>query len=72
VPATAAFDSASPGCSLAGQTVTCSIGALASGQSATVQIVMTPGSPGSLSSTATARESGSSYTNSAKAKATVS
>jgi hypothetical protein len=72
VPASAAFDSASPGCSLAGQTVTCSIGALASGQSATVQIVMTPGSPGSLSSTATARESGSSYTNSAKAKATVS
>jgi trimeric autotransporter adhesin len=72
VAKTATFDSASPGCSLAGQTVTCSIGALSSGQSATVQIVITPGVTGSLSSTATARESGSSYTNSATAKAKVS
>jgi trimeric autotransporter adhesin len=72
VPASATFDSASSGCSLAAGIVTCSIGALTSGASATVQIVMTPASTGTLSSTATVRESGSSYTNSAKAKAQVS
>jgi uncharacterized repeat protein (TIGR01451 family) len=67
IPSTATFDSASSGCSLSAGTVTCSIGTLASGQAISVQTVLTPNAPGTLSNTVSASASGTSYTSSAKA-----
>lgn len=47
------FVSASAGCSLSAGTVTCTLGALANGASATVQIVVTPTRAGNLSNSVT-------------------
>lgn len=51
LPAGASFVSASPDCTHASGTVTCALGALASGASTTRQIVVTPMAPGVLTNT---------------------
>jgi uncharacterized repeat protein (TIGR01451 family) len=51
-PAGVAFVWASPGCVNAAQTVTCSIGPLASGASAARNVVLRPSAPGSLTNNA--------------------
>ncbi|MDX1582793.1 MAG: IPTL-CTERM sorting domain-containing protein [Thermoanaerobaculia bacterium] len=51
LPSTVTFDSATPSqgsCSVSGQTVTCDIGSLGSGGTATVTIRVTPGSQGTI------------------------
>lgn len=52
LPAGVAFVSASAGCSSAAGTVTCNLGGLASGSSASVTIVVRPSSPGTITNTA--------------------
>lgn len=53
LPTTAAFVSASPGCTNNGGTVTCGIGDLGSGAFATITIVVTPGAAGSITNSVT-------------------
>ncbi|MCW2598924.1 MAG: hypothetical protein JWM02_753 [Frankiales bacterium] len=58
LPASVSFVSASPSqgtCGQAGGTVTCSIGTLANGASATITITVTPNTPGTVTNTATAK-----------------
>ncbi|MBK5228795.1 MAG: SBBP repeat-containing protein [Actinobacteria bacterium] len=52
LPAGVTFVSASPGCSQASGTVTCSVANVASGASAQVQIQVTPNQPGTITNTA--------------------
>ncbi len=52
LPTGTTFISASAGCSNASGTVTCSVGALASGASAAIQLVVRPASSGSITNTA--------------------
>jgi uncharacterized repeat protein (TIGR01451 family) len=52
LPAAVTFQSASTGCTQASGTVTCNIGTLANGASATVQITVTPQSAGNITNTA--------------------
>ncbi len=53
LPATVAFISASPGCGEAGGVVTCNLGALASGATKVITIVVSPTVVGVISNTAT-------------------
>jgi uncharacterized repeat protein (TIGR01451 family) len=53
LPANATFVSASPGCTESGGVVTCNLGNLANGASATREIVVQPTAPGTLNNEAT-------------------
>jgi uncharacterized repeat protein (TIGR01451 family) len=53
LPASVSFFSASPGCGLAGNIVTCGLGTLLNGDSAIVTITVTTTAPGAITNTAT-------------------
>ena len=62
LPSSLSFVSASPGCSHAAGTVTCNIGTIANGASASVQIVVTASQEGAISNTAGASHAGTDPT----------
>ena len=74
VPSTVQYVSATPSqgsCTKSGAVLTCSVGSLANGASATLAVKLTPIEPGTLTNTVTVSESGSTYTNTALASAAV-
>lgn len=77
LPANSTFVSATPSdgsCSRAGNTLTCNLGTINSGQAETIQVVVQATSPGTLSNTATVRSNstdGNQTNNSSTASTTV-
>jgi plastocyanin len=74
LPANAIYSSATPSqgtCSRSAQTVTCSLGTLAAGASATVALVVTPILPGIATNTITVSQTGAAFSSSSSASAGV-